>query len=68
MEQLSAQDPDLHCVLLHSADLISGAMIRESKPREKGNLSGQMLCGQQAEAEIGKGRPGWHLGPWGKAL
>lgn len=38
MEQLSTQDPDLHYVLLHSADLISGAMICESKPQEKGNF------------------------------
>lgn len=36
--------------------------------RRKAILSGQTLCGQQAEAEIGKGRPGWHLGPSGEAL
>lgn len=51
MEHLSAEDPDLYCVLLYSADLISGARIRESKPWQKGNLSGQLLCGQQAGVE-----------------
>ena len=68
MEQFSAQDPDLYCMLLYSADLINGAVIRGSKPWEKGDLSGQPLCGQQAGVEIGKGRPGWHLGSRGKAL
>ena len=63
-----AQDPNLHCVLLYSADLIGGATICRSKPWEKGNLSGQLLRERQAGVENGEGRPGQHLGSWGKAL
>lgn len=61
-EQLSAQEPDPYCVLSYSADLIRKAVTHESKPWEKGNLSGQPLRGQQAGAQIGTGRPGWLLG------